>query len=59
MEERRKGRAKSERQTACIKDRKPLWFFRGSVLSERENEAECKGGKRAGSRMEGNTSGRN
>lgn len=29
-----------------------------SVLSERETEAECRG-KRAGSRMEANTSGRN
>lgn len=28
MEERRRRREKSERQKACIKDRKPLWFFR-------------------------------
>lgn len=28
MEEERRGREESERQKACIKDRKPLWFVR-------------------------------
>lgn len=55
-EERRRRREKSGRQKACIKDRKPLWFSERSVLSERDTEC---GGKREGSRMGENTSGRN
>lgn len=59
MEEKRKGRKRSERQKTCIKDRKnPYGFSERSVLSERETETECRG-KREGSRMGENTSGRN
>lgn len=40
MEEKGRGREKSERQKACIKDRKPLWFVRKKCfVRERQRQS--------------------